>query len=172
MLCNYYIACGCRNDSPPLGFLQPFLCHFSCSTSYLVFNVGADLSMFPSCFPGVFYFQCLIVLAVAYFGKITPNTAGFLFLIKCFMWGGHFSYKDIILRSLNVLSFSYACGLNPCSSRVLLGRQMNRLCSWMKLVLIPLATCPLKHLDPTLQQSPGGQRPALMAVLWRQKLCH
>lgn len=76
----------------------------------------------------------------------------------CFMWEGNFNYKDINLRSLNVLFFIYACGLDPCWSRVLLRRQMNRLCSWMKLVLIPLATCPLKHLAPTLEQSPGGQR--------------
>lgn len=82
---NYYIACSCRNDSLPPGFLHPFLCHFSCSASYLVFNVGAGLSMFPSCFPGVFYFRCLIVLAVAYFGNNTSNTAGFFFLIKCFV---------------------------------------------------------------------------------------
>lgn len=87
----------------------------------------------------------------------------------CFTWGGDFNYKDKNLRSLNVLFFIHACCLDPCWSRVLLGRQMNRLCSWMKPVLIPLATCPLKHLAPTLQQSPGGQRPARMAVLWRQK---
>lgn len=63
-----------------------FLCNFSCSTSCLAINVGADLSVFSFSFSRGFYFQCLIVLAVAYFRNSRSNTAGFYFvLIKCFV---------------------------------------------------------------------------------------
>lgn len=170
MFCNYYIACGCRNYSPPPGFLQPFLCHVLQAILYLM--LGLIYPCFPLVFLGFSTFNGWCCLRCLTLGTTHKMVQVFFFNQTLFFMRGHFNYKEITLRRLNVLPFSYACGLDPCSSRVLLGRQMNRLCSWMELVLIPLATCPLKHLAPTLQQSPGGQRPALMAVLWRQKPCH
>lgn len=181
-MCSYHIVCDCRNYSLHPGFFQPFLCNFSCSASCLLLNVGIDLSTLPSCFSHVFFYFFLTLSVWLWLQWLTFGTThqtlqlGVFFCFNqmiYFMWGGQFNYKNTTLNlNLNMLSFSYAGGLGPCSSTVQLGRQINRLCSWMKQVLIPLATCPHKHLAPTLQQSPGGHGPALLSVLWRQKPCH
>lgn len=149
--------------------MHPVLCHFLRSTSYLLFNVEADLFTFPT-FSRGFLLSTLstFLIVVAFFWgwwccKTHQVLWAFLFLIKCFILHerGHFLVQN---KGTNLRNIIFFLSLWLCLllrffflSRVLFRCQMNRHCSWMKPALTPLARN-FRHSAQALQQSAGDLR--------------
>lgn len=150
--------------------MHPVLCHFLRSTSYLLFNVEADLFTFPS-FSRGFLLSTLstFLIVVAFFWgwwccKTHQVLWAFLFLIKFFILHerGHFLVQNIGTNLRNIIFFFFSLWLCLLLrffflSRVLFRCQMNRHCSWMKPALTPLAR-DFRRSAQALQQSAGDLR--------------